>query len=103
MSDDQTIRERAYHLWQEAGCPDGQADEFWDRARFLIGIAENPQAGTLPNPSRPTVQNPQGTAPTNNVEPIEAVENLGEFPAWADKGKNNSRPSGPSVRSKPSQ
>jgi hypothetical protein len=24
-----TIRERAYHLWTEAGRPDGQADGFW--------------------------------------------------------------------------
>jgi hypothetical protein len=26
------IRERAYFLWQEAGCPDDQADGFWHRA-----------------------------------------------------------------------
>jgi hypothetical protein len=26
------IRERAYFLWQEAGCPDNQADGFWHRA-----------------------------------------------------------------------
>jgi hypothetical protein len=26
------IREHAYFLWQEAGCPDNQADEFWHRA-----------------------------------------------------------------------
>lgn len=27
------VRERAFALWQEAGCPDGRADEFWHRAR----------------------------------------------------------------------
>jgi Protein of unknown function (DUF2934) len=26
------IRERAYFLWQEAGCPDNQADGFWRSA-----------------------------------------------------------------------
>ena len=26
------IRERAYFLWQEAGCPDHQAEGFWQRA-----------------------------------------------------------------------
>jgi hypothetical protein len=26
------IRERAYFLWQEAGCPDNQAEGFWQRA-----------------------------------------------------------------------
>jgi hypothetical protein len=26
---EQTVRERAYHMWMEAGCPDGNADAFW--------------------------------------------------------------------------
>jgi hypothetical protein len=26
---EQAIRERAYHMWMEAGCPDGNADAFW--------------------------------------------------------------------------
>jgi hypothetical protein len=29
------IRERAYFLWQEAGCPDHQADAFWHRAHMI--------------------------------------------------------------------
>jgi hypothetical protein len=29
------IRERAYFLWQEAGCPDKQADGFWHRAHEI--------------------------------------------------------------------
>ena len=32
MRFEQRIRERAYFLWQEAGCPDNQADAFWLRA-----------------------------------------------------------------------
>lgn len=27
------VRERAFSMWQEAGCPEGRADEFWHRAR----------------------------------------------------------------------
>jgi hypothetical protein len=27
------IRERAFALWQEAGCPEGRAEEFWFLAR----------------------------------------------------------------------
>lgn len=27
------IRERAYHLWERAGRPDGRADAFWEQAR----------------------------------------------------------------------
>jgi hypothetical protein len=26
------IRERAYLLWEESGCPEGKADEFWHQA-----------------------------------------------------------------------
>ncbi|WP_428491172.1 DUF2934 domain-containing protein [Rhodopila sp.] len=29
---EERIRERAYFLWQEAGCPDNQADGFWQHA-----------------------------------------------------------------------
>ena len=27
------VRERAFHMWQEAGCPENTAEEFWHRAR----------------------------------------------------------------------
>jgi hypothetical protein len=30
------IRERAFELWQEAGCPEGRADEFWHLAREQV-------------------------------------------------------------------
>jgi hypothetical protein len=96
MSDEQTqeqvIRERAYQLWEEEGRPDGHADEFWERARFLVGIEHNPEAGTLPNPAQPTVQNPNGTAPSVDVEPIEAVQNLGEFPGATDQAERPKYP-----------
>lgn len=29
------IRERAYFLWLEAGCPDGRSIEFWTQAQML--------------------------------------------------------------------
>jgi len=37
MSDSKTftehrIRQRAFQLWQEAGCPEGRAEEFWQLA-----------------------------------------------------------------------
>jgi hypothetical protein len=32
----QRIRERAYTLWEEAGCPEGRAYEFWHRVRRLL-------------------------------------------------------------------
>ena len=30
------IRERAYALWQEAGSPEGQEDEFWNKAKEAL-------------------------------------------------------------------
>jgi DUF2934 family protein len=29
---EQRIRERAHRLWEEAGCPEGRDQEFWERA-----------------------------------------------------------------------
>jgi hypothetical protein len=29
------LRERAYFLWKQEGCPDGRAQEFWERARQM--------------------------------------------------------------------
>jgi hypothetical protein len=29
---EQTVRERAYFLWQQDGCPEGRAAEYWHRA-----------------------------------------------------------------------
>jgi Protein of unknown function (DUF2934) len=29
---EQRIRERAYFLWVQDGCPDGHADQHWERA-----------------------------------------------------------------------
>jgi hypothetical protein len=88
------IAHKAHELWEQEGRPHGRDQDHWEQARFLVGIEENPTAGTLPNPSVPTVQNPGGTAPsTPPVEPIrEAVENLGEFPGLADQSEKAQEP-----------
>jgi hypothetical protein len=33
---DQRIREIAYHLWEQEGCPQGQADRHWAAAVALV-------------------------------------------------------------------
>ncbi|MDA8253861.1 MAG: DUF2934 domain-containing protein [Rhodospirillales bacterium] len=44
MSDtEQRIRERAYQLWQQAGCPDGRSEEFWSAARREL-LGDEPTA-----------------------------------------------------------
>jgi len=37
---EQRIRERAYFLWQEDGCPDDHADRYWERACKLEAQCE---------------------------------------------------------------
>jgi hypothetical protein len=33
---DERIRERAYHLWEQDGAPEGRSDEYWEKARRQI-------------------------------------------------------------------
>jgi hypothetical protein len=47
---EQRIRERAYSLWDEAGRPEGRAEEFWERARGLIEAEDDPNAPNMISP-----------------------------------------------------
>ncbi|MGP3697081.1 DUF2934 domain-containing protein [Rhodobacter sp. NSM] len=75
------IDERARLLWEEAGRPDEGAASFRDRAQELLGIEENPHAARHPADER----DPEG-------EPIEAIENQGEFPTLTDQGEEPTYP-----------
>ncbi len=87
---DTRIKERAYHLWEADGGPHGRHDEYWERARELIGMEDSAGAAQLPNPE--TVPGRDATL----VEPIEEAfiqENLGEFPdRFADQGEAQPTP-----------
>ena len=37
---EQRVRERAYDIWQKAGCPDGKSVEHWLRAEAEIAAEE---------------------------------------------------------------
>jgi len=78
---DERIRQRAYQLWREEGCPAGREQAHWEMATELVAIEDN-QRGTL----KPVQQE-------NPVEPLEAVENQGEFPTLADQGEESTYPS----------
>jgi hypothetical protein len=81
MSDiEQRIRERAYRIWLEQGCPEGRADDHWDMATELVAI-EDGQRSTL----RPIIENRGALG--KPIEPIEAVRNAGEFPTLSDQGE----------------
>ena len=37
---EQRVRERAYRLWEQAGSPEGQSEQFWLQAEAEISAAE---------------------------------------------------------------
>jgi hypothetical protein len=79
---EQRIRERAYHLWREEGCPDGRDAEIWERARELQAIADSAGSGLLPISAGEPV-----------IDEAELQENLGEFPdRFADQGEKTPTP-----------
>jgi hypothetical protein len=48
----QRIREHAFQLWREAGCPEGRAEEFWLRAEQVeTGRRQPAETGEPPDPA----------------------------------------------------
>ena len=79
------IKARADKLWQEAGSPPKQMDEFTERADELIRMEMAGNSGQLPNPI-----NTDEPMPGVVVEEASIQENLGEFPGGmsvADQGE----------------
>jgi hypothetical protein len=51
---EQSIRERAYHLWIESGCPDGNAEAHWLAAqREVLGASVGTRAPEDKRPNSP--------------------------------------------------
>lgn len=72
------IRKRAYQLWLDEGQPTSKAEHHWDLACEMIDVEEGMQSTLVP------VSKARAGEP---VEPIEALENLGEFPTTTDQGE----------------
>ncbi len=58
---EETIRRRAYRLWEEAGRPEGRSDEFWHAARAEIG-GEAAKDDTPFDPFEPPIDEPPEVA-----------------------------------------
>ncbi|SAK94834.1 hypothetical protein AWB75_06856 [Caballeronia catudaia] len=41
---EEQIRSLAYGLWEEAGCPEGRAAEFWAQAEKQLGVEVVPSS-----------------------------------------------------------
>jgi hypothetical protein len=81
------IEKRAWHLWEAAGSPEGQLDEYRQEARLLIALEDDPEFATEPVSS--------ATRDRDKAEPVEAIENQGEFPTLTDQGETSPLPKRP--------
>ena len=45
---EERIREQAYHIWKEEGCPEGRAEAHWEQARHVLS-PNDPQAQRIRN------------------------------------------------------
>lgn len=91
---EQRIRDHAYRIWIEEGRPSGREEAHWDMARELVAIEDNQRDATKPNPV--ATDGEEATHP-EPVEPIEAVESLGDLPGRTDQAE---RPDYPKPKAK---
>ena len=56
---DERVRQRAYRLWVEEGCPEGRSDIHWEKARELVGIEEKQKSTTRPAAAEAPRREPQ--------------------------------------------
>jgi hypothetical protein len=56
---EEELRSLAYRLWEEAGCPDGRADEFWKQARLQLCPEGSPTQADRANDSDEFVDAPE--------------------------------------------
>jgi hypothetical protein len=84
------VRERAYHLWEADGRPEGNDQDFWERARELVDMELSGVTGQMANPASDPHADP--LAP-DIIENPSIQENLGEFPdRFADQGERVETP-----------
>ena len=84
---EQRVRDRAYKLWREEGCPEGRAEVHWEKARELVAIEDNIDLTLKPVPSADEL-GPYGEP----VEPIAPAENAGDTPTLVDQGEEETLP-----------
>jgi len=87
---DRRIENRAWHLWEADGSPKNQLDRYRQEARLLEALEEDPDF------AKEQVETSRDE--TQNAEPVEAIENQGEFPSLRDQGDGSPLPRWPSRR-----
>jgi hypothetical protein len=61
---EQAVRERAYHMWMEAGCPHGKADTFW------LGAQREVLSASLASIARVTAADAAEKKPVRKSKPV---------------------------------
>ncbi|WP_084113189.1 DUF2934 domain-containing protein [Belnapia moabensis] len=78
----QSVRERAYFLWQEDGCPDGRAEYHWFRAmeleRMAQTVAPGATSGTIVVDSPRQAISPRALAAAPEVSIVSSVTAKGK-------------------------
>jgi hypothetical protein len=88
MIPDDLIRQRAHHIWEREGKPEGRAEEHWQMARTELGNEMALRYSTEPNPAAWSEVEPH----PEPIEPIEAVENQGSIPGLTDQDEEQQYP-----------
>jgi hypothetical protein len=86
---EERVRKRAQRLLRQEGASEDRIAEYLDKARELVAIEDNQSLATKP-----------ATANLDDVEPVEAVENAGEFPTLTDQGEGEQVPRRGGARSR---
>lgn len=81
MSDDKSIRERAYALWEEHGRPHGREHEHWEQARREI---EEARAGAAPEGAAKPAKRRSTKAESDAATPAPAKRSARAKPAAED-------------------
>lgn len=69
MNREMRIRERAYQLWKDEGCPEGKEGEHWEKARRMIESEESSPAKRARRAKPPVKRSRSRGGPASFAEP----------------------------------
>ena len=79
---EERIRQKAHMLWEQEGRPQGREAAHWDMATELVAIEDNHALAMTP-----LSESERALSAEQRGEPVEALENAGEFPTLTDQGE----------------
>jgi hypothetical protein len=89
MDREKRIRDRAYQIWKEEGCPDGKAAEHWEQARRMVENEESSPA------KREKAAKPAARKPRARKNPASLADPVATGPNGENPVGGGSRPTKP--------